>query len=98
LVLKDGLRWGKRLPRLSEGKPRNNKDWLSLRGAKRLRLFCHCEPDRESGQAWQSLYFKKIRFANFFPLKNEIATPPLREARNDKGEDCHGLSFGEPSQ
>jgi len=71
---------------------------LSLRGAKRLRLFCHCEPDRESGQAWQSLYFKKICFANFFPLKNEIATPPLREARNDKGEDCHGLSFGEPSQ
>ena len=46
---------------------------LSLRGAKRLRPFCHCEPDRFSGQAWQSIFYI-IGFASFF-LKYEIATP-----------------------
>jgi hypothetical protein len=27
-----------------------------MRGAKRIRPFCHCEPVRQSGQAWQSLF------------------------------------------
>jgi hypothetical protein len=26
--------------------------------------------------------------------EGKIATPPLREARNDRGEDCHGLPTG----
>jgi hypothetical protein len=58
---------------------------MPLRGAMRLRHFCHCHA--------------RLRRARFDKGegKYEIATPPLREARNDKAADplkldCHGFS------
>jgi len=50
------------------------RGYFSLREAhyvllRAIATFCHCEPDRESGQAWQSPYFKKfvllISFVSF---------------------------------
>jgi len=61
---------------------------LSLRGAKRLRPFCHCEPERRRRSGSQSIFYI-IGFASFL-LKDEIATgSPAESPRNDRGVDCH---------
>jgi len=83
---------GMRLPRLSFGKPRNDRPWSSS--------FCHCEPECVSIQAWQSLFFPKDEIATAslpgslaMTGKEEIAMPPLREPRNYKNFLLSQISF-----
>ena len=51
---------------------------------------CHCEPERVSVQAWQSIFYI-IGFASFF-FEIRDCHASLREARNDRGEEKYKIA------